>query len=291
MQPEDTSLFHGTLVTSRRIIYTPSSFAKASLLYLQETGHLKAQKPHTSRRQDLVSYLFFIVMSGSGSLSYEGHTTELHPGDCVFLDCTRPYSHTTSRDLWELEWAHFCGPSMSGIYEKYRERGGQSVFHPKAPEPYTDCLNALYEIADSDDHIRDMKINEKLSSLLSLIMEESWHPEKTGRPAAADRTRRLSEVKAYLDEHYKETVVLEDLAKNFGFNKFYLTRIFREQYGMTIGNYVLLARIGRAKQLLRFSDMTMETISAEIGMHDASYFSRIFRKVEGISPGEYRKMW
>ena len=71
----------------------------------------------------------------------------------------------------------------------------------------------------------------------------------------------------------------------------FLEEIFREQYGMTIGNYVLLARIGRAKQLLRFSDMTMETISAEIGMHDASYFSRIFRKVEGISPGEYRKMW
>ena len=63
----DTSLFHGNLVTTSRILYTPSTFAKTSLLHLQEIGSLQAQKPHTSRRENLSSYLFFLVLSGYGT--------------------------------------------------------------------------------------------------------------------------------------------------------------------------------------------------------------------------------
>lgn len=64
-------LFHGTLVTTNRILYTPSSFARTNLLHLQETGVLQAQKPHTSKRKNLISYLFFAVeRSNLSSLCY-----------------------------------------------------------------------------------------------------------------------------------------------------------------------------------------------------------------------------
>lgn len=52
------ALFHGDLVNTTRIIYTPSEFAKTSLLHVQEIGTLQAQKPHVSKREDLDSYLF-----------------------------------------------------------------------------------------------------------------------------------------------------------------------------------------------------------------------------------------
>ena len=68
----DTPLFDGKLVHSSRIIYTPSPFARASLLHLQEVGSLQARQPHDSARKDLSSYLFFLVEHGSGLLEYEG---------------------------------------------------------------------------------------------------------------------------------------------------------------------------------------------------------------------------
>ena len=58
-------------VSSARIIYTPSTFARTSLLHLQEVGSLQAVHPHVSQREDLVSFLCFIVLSGEGELSYE----------------------------------------------------------------------------------------------------------------------------------------------------------------------------------------------------------------------------
>ena len=74
-------------------------------------------------------------------------------------------------------------------------------------------------------------------------------------------------------------------------NKFYLSKIFKETYGTTINNYLISKRITRAKQLLHFTDMTVDEIGVAVGMADANYFSRMFRKVEGISPREYRKQW
>lgn len=59
-------------VNSSRIIYTPSTFARTSLLHLQEVGSLQAVHPHISQRENLVSFLCFIVLSGEGELSYEG---------------------------------------------------------------------------------------------------------------------------------------------------------------------------------------------------------------------------
>ena len=59
-------------VSSSRIIYTPSTFVRTSLLHLQEVGSLRALHPHTSKRSDLVSFLCFVVLSGEGELSYEG---------------------------------------------------------------------------------------------------------------------------------------------------------------------------------------------------------------------------
>lgn len=61
-----------SIVTSNRILYTPSSFARSSLLTLQEIGTLEALKPHTSSRDNLQSFLFFYVESSAGMLVYQG---------------------------------------------------------------------------------------------------------------------------------------------------------------------------------------------------------------------------
>lgn len=285
----NTSLFHGNLVASNRIIYTPSPFAKANLLHLQETGALQAQKPHTSKRDHLLSFLFFVVEKGSGTLQYQGINYLLKQGDCVFLDCTLPYSHCSSEDLWQLKWAHFYGPNINEIYAKYVQRGGEPCFSSPRAESYGLLMDELFAAAASDSYVRDMKINEKLSSLLTLLMEESWNPDTNEIHTSGKRN--LLEVRSFLDTNFARKITLDELADTFYINKFYLTRLFKEQFGMSISTYLLQLRITHAKRLLRFSDLSMEKISQECGMNDANYFSRMFKKIEGTSPGEYRKRW
>lgn len=286
----DQELFNpqSSSVRSSRILYTPSTFARTSLLHLQEVGSLQAVQPHTSTRTNLVSFLCFVVLSGTGELKYEGEEYELTAGDGVFIDCRKAYSHSTSDNLWALQWCHFYAPSLPAVYEKYKERGGRPVFHPADIASFTSILTELYNLASASDYIRDMRINEKLGVLLTLLMEQSWHPESV---TISRKRLELATVKAYLDEHYTKKIALDDLEERFFINKFYLSKIFKETYGTTINNYLISKRITRAKQLLRFTDLTVDEIGAAVGMADANYFSRMFRKVEGSSPREYRKQW
>jgi AraC family transcriptional regulator of arabinose operon len=285
---EHPALFHGDIVTSNRVIYTPSDFARLSLTYLQEAGRLQARKPHESRRSGLDSYLFFMVESGTGTLEYEGQTHRLRAGDCVFIDCHRNYTHRTSDDLWALKWIHFSGANMPEIYGRYLERGGQPHFRPASPAAYEEIWENMFQIMSAPDHIRDMKINAELSRLLTLLMEESWHPEYR---KAGMKKNSLQPVRTYIEKNYAERITLDLLSGTFYINKFYLTRMFREQFGISVNSYIEQVRITRAKQLLRFTDQSVEEIGAAVGIHDPAYFSRIFRKVEKVSPKVYREQW
>lgn len=309
-------------VQSSRILYTPSPFARSSLLHLQEVGSLTAIRPHTSKREKLQSCLCFMVEDGEGELVYEGKKYELKAGDVVFIDCRKAYSHSTGLnpniELWSLRWCHFYGPSMPAVYAKYCERGGQPVIRGADMGHGTDMdrgddasrgadvargddmtcgadvsqyaaiLTDIYTLASSSDYIRDMRINGKLNDLLTLLMESSWHREAhTNAPKKMD----ISLVKSFLDEHYKEKLSLESVASHFFIDKHYLARLFKEQYGVTLVTYLQQVRITHAKRMLRFTDKTIEEIGLECGIGELNYFSRVFKKLEGVSPSEFRRVW
>ena len=278
-----------SIVTSNRILYTPSSFARTSLLHLQEIGKLEVKKSHTSSRSNLASFLFFTVVSGAGRLEYGGKEYKLGAGDMVFIDCHNPYSHTTDPDnLWTLRWVHFYGPTMGSIYNKYCGRGGRPVFTPEDSAPFFDVFNQLFSTAGSADYMRDMKINSALAELLVLIMAESWHPEDA---TTAKKKASVADVKEFLDSHYAEKITLDQLSTDFYINKYYLTKVFKEQYGQSITIYLLNVRITKAKQLLRFSEKSVEEIGMEVGLGAPHYFSQTFKSVEGVPPSMYRKQW
>ena len=181
MQNHTEELFAGSapaVVTSERVLYTPSGFARTSLGYLQEIGTLKVHRPHTAGRKNLTSFLFFTVTEGCGELTYEGKTYVLKKGDCIFIDCRKEYIQSTGRQLWSLAWIHFYGPNMTAIYDKYLERGGRVVFHPVYISEYLALHQRIFALAKSDDHIRDMKINSELDQLLEKVVITGI-PQKT----------------------------------------------------------------------------------------------------------------
>ena len=104
-------------VKSNRTLYIPSEFAKKSLLYLQEVGTSTTYSSSTNSRDKLDSFLFFIVVDGSGTLKYNNRTIKLTKGMCTYIDCNKPYSHTS--DNWTIRWVHFNGLNSRDIYTKY----------------------------------------------------------------------------------------------------------------------------------------------------------------------------
>ena len=109
---------------------------------------------------------------------------------------------------------------------------------------------------------------------------------------APDRrvSRECGLVRRYIDNHFKENLTLDQLAQLAHVNKYYLSHAFRRECGASPIAYLISRRIDESRFLLRETDHTLSLISQMLGFSSPSYFSQCFRRVEGISPVEYRRL-
>lgn len=95
-------------------------------------------------------------------------------------------------------------------------------------------------------------------------------------------------VLGYLERHYAEDIKLADLAFVSNCSERQLTRIFKENTGVTIINYLHRLRVEKAKDLLLNSDRKVSDICFAVGFNDMSYFIRVFKKISGNNPTDFR---
>ncbi len=273
------------LVNTKRIQYTPSTFAKSSLLHLSEVGSLTALKAHTSQRSNLGGFLLLVVEKGAGSIEVAHKQYDVKAGDVAFIDCSEPYAHSTGADLWTIHWAHFDGPALLTVYRKFLMRAGKSVFEVPYKKLYIDNLQELYKTAVGTSYVRDMRINTILSSLLEMVMGDCW-PDKGGTSK-----EKVEDIRLFLENNYMYHVTLEELAQKFFMERTYLVHVFNRTIGISPIKYLTSIRIRKAKELLRFTDNRLADIAYKVGFSSEQYLSRVFKAVEGISPREYRRRW
>lgn len=92
----------------------------------------------------------------------------------------------------------------------------------------------------------------------------------------------------YAAAHYTEPVGLNDAARAAGVNGAYLSYLFSQEMGVGFANYIQELRVEYAKKLLEESSLKIRTVAEKAGFHDYHYFSKVFKKKNGISPAEYR---
>ncbi|GLX66326.1 response regulator [Paenibacillus glycanilyticus] len=99
----------------------------------------------------------------------------------------------------------------------------------------------------------------------------------------------IAEIKDYVSTHYDEPISLADLAARFFISPYYLSQLFKQKTGDTYINYLAQCRIGKAKELLEKTDLKVYEICQKVGYSDKQYFARLFEKLTGSRPSDYRK--
>lgn len=111
-----------------------------------------------------------------------------------------------------------------------------------------------------------------------------------GQEHSDSRTsRECGLVRRYIDNHFKEDLSLDQLARLAHVNKYYLSHAFRRQFGVSPISYLISRRVEESRFLLRETDHSLALIAQMLGFSSHSYFSQCFRRVEGVSPIEYRR--
>lgn len=269
------------------ITCTPDADTKKTFFYVYDAGHLKKEDCSffSSGRADM--FLMLAVVSGRGILETDDEKYMLNEGDCVFIDCSSKHDLAGSDDEpWEIMWVHFSGCTSRQYYEYFASQS-KNVFRPPFFDKAVSTLSELADINVQGGKNADIVSSKLIVDLLTLALTVSGseHQFDTGLK------QKLAAVHAYIDDHFSEDLSLEKLSSMFYISKYYLTREYRRIYGTTIFQHIISARINYGKELLRYSDKSVEDIAHLCGFNDQSYFARQFKKSENQTCFSYRKMW
>ena len=102
------------------------------------------------------------------------------------------------------------------------------------------------------------------------------------------RNRIVESVKAYINENIREKLSLNEVADTFFISSGYLSQLFKKYGDMGFNEYVTYQKIAEAKRLLSDGTRKVYEVADLLGFESAFYFSKVFKKVEGISPTEYQ---
>lgn len=95
----------------------------------------------------------------------------------------------------------------------------------------------------------------------------------------------------YISKHIGEKIYVQNIADELGISYGYLSKIFKEEMGMSLVDYINIIKVERIKELLINRDVSFEDAGASVGINDVKYLSRIFKKYTGITSSEYRRQY
>lgn len=95
----------------------------------------------------------------------------------------------------------------------------------------------------------------------------------------------------YIKLNYDKDVSLETVAKNIYVSNYYLSHLFRDELNMTFSDYVNKIRMDESLVLMKTTNMTIQKIAEEVGINDANYFTKIFKRYYGVTPTNYLKLY
>lgn len=104
----------------------------------------------------------------------------------------------------------------------------------------------------------------------------------------SNKLKLVKKVVKYIKRHYDEELTVEKISEHCGYSRFYVSKTFKEITGYTVIWYINAARIEKAKSLLKNGDLSMNEIALQCGFVNQSYFGKVFKRLENISPHEYK---
>jgi two-component system response regulator YesN len=99
----------------------------------------------------------------------------------------------------------------------------------------------------------------------------------------------IKKICAYINQNLSEDISLEQMSEYTNVSSFYLSKLFKEEKGVTFITFITDTRLDKAQKLLKETELSIKEITAQIGYNDQNYFSRIFKNKFGITPSEARK--
>lgn len=263
----------------RTYFSSPSALAKKLYYTVPYAGHFYCDRNYHTKRENFDSLLILHVLSGTFTYVHEdGRHITAGEGQTVILNCYVPHEYYT-RDTLEFLWVHVAGANCQAFYEEIRRITGDVVGARNVETVKRQLFRCFEGVRDGWSEA-DLS-REAYSLLLALL-----NPD----PGQQSKGDGLYAVREFISDHLDGELTVPLLAQQAHMSPSHFTRLFRKQTGTSPYEYVLTARLNKAKEYLYETDLSVAQIAYATGFNSEANFIFRFTSRVGISPGKFRKL-
>lgn len=231
-------------------------------------------------------YKIHFVHKGKGLVRVGSETHHLTAGQgFLIFPHVISYYEADRDEPWTYSWIGFRGAQVDSILSRTR----LTPEHPVFPMDWK-VMPHMYEHlteANSHESNRDIQIKANLYEFMSaLITAIPASPVSDTQPHKVDSY--IIQTMEYIHAHYYESISIEQLSSLVKLERKYFSAIFKEATGMPPQQYLLQYRMDKACDLLEKSSYTIGEIASSVGYPDPLSFSKMFKRLKGVSPKQLR---
>ena len=263
--------------------YSYKTKTKESLsIAVYNTGTQKCESGYSWGPALRDHYLFHYVISGKGTYTCGENTYHLQAGDLFIVYPDQIISYCADKeDPWQYCWVGFNGAEAQRLVD----------LTPFQPDQLILSLNddsihqALMDIYNARGNNPTDEMN--MIGRLYLFLGKLINLKNDAREESDITSTYIENALKFIQYNYSHSIDSTSIADSIGISRSHLYRVFIKHLGLSPNDYLTQYRINRACSLLRNSDLTISNIANSVGYDDPLYFSRVFKKVKGVSPSMY----
>lgn len=257
-------------------------------LYIYQCGSECCPSGHFHGPAVRDHYLIHFIHSGKGIFQV-GDTTYQLKGGNGFLICPDivTYYQADKKEPWHYSWVGFHGLKA----ESYLIECGLTAENPVFEYTEDDYIEkCFFEMADAYYLKRGGNVKRMaylylfLYKLIETNTQELYYNSKESR-----HDYYINEALQFVEMNYSRKINVDMLSRYVGLNRSYLNSLFKEALGKTLQQYLIEFRVRKACELLENSSLRIGDISHSVGYPDQLLFSKVFKRIQGVTPSEYRK--
>ena len=245
---------------------------------------------HHKRCFDL--HVLILVTEGTLYITAAGQEYEVGENQYIFLRADElHFGHKASVGNLSYYWAHIVPNEEMEVYDNMEQLDGCDCFFPEYGQVLSSrrihrFFRQLLDLS-MEEHLHTKASLDYLVSLLLMELTQecvnvSFYEQKRLTPLVAS-------IKEWIGRNYHKPFMVSDIAKDYGYQANYLSTVFKQGLGMSIISYTNKLRIEAAKNLLETYELSAKETAYSCGFCDEKYFMRVFKKMVGCTPTEYKQ--
>lgn len=233
-------------------------------------------------------YLLHYITKGEGTYTVNNKTYKLGKNQ-GFLICpdTITYYEADKDNPWSYMWIGFNGVKAE-TYLNYANLNDENlIYEYSKDDALKDYISEMLKLTEMD-YANELRLEGLLYLFMSKLVES--RKDISNKMSYKSAELYLEKSIEFIENNYPNNIKINDIANYIGINRSYLTHIFKKNIDMSPQDFLLNYKIEKACTLLQNTDLSIKVVAKSIGYSDPLTFSKIFKKIKGESPKNYREI-